>query len=196
LIVTPDTLIPRPDTELLVECVLDMFADDGARVVADLGTGSGAIAMALAKEKSHWQMHATDNSDAALNVARQNATRLDLANVIFHQGNWCEALPLMLFDALISNPPYIAEGDAEIEPRVRFSEPHSALFSGEDGLEAISQIIFHAKSYLKPGGYLFLEHGNKQAASVRCLFEKAGYTKIDLKRDLAGMERVTFGCTV
>jgi release factor glutamine methyltransferase len=192
--VTCDTLIPRPETELLVEQVLATFNDNAPRLIADLGTGSGAIALALATERPTWILHATDRMSAALDVARANAVRLHVANVIFHQGDWCAALPLVRFDAIVSNPPYIAVDDERINQQVKSNEPHSALFSGSDGLDAIRQIIADAKNYLKSGGYLFLEHGSLQAAAVRYLFEKAGYTKVDLHRDLAGLERVTIGC--
>jgi release factor glutamine methyltransferase len=192
--VTHDTLIPRPETELLVEQVLAVLNDNVPCVVADLGTGSGAIALALATERPAWILHATDCMPAALDVARANAAQLRVANVIFHQGDWCAALPLIKFDAIVSNPPYIAVDDERINQQVKSNEPHSALFSGKEGLDALSQIIADAKNYLKSGGYLFLEHGSLQAAAVRCLFEKAGYTKVDLHRDLAGLERVSVGC--
>ncbi len=196
LLVTPATLIPRPETELLVECVLNTFHDHDTHKIADLGTGSGAIALAIATERPQWQVHATDVSEAALAVAHQNAMRLQLMNVSFHQGDWCAALPTRGFDAIVSNPPYIALEDERVEQRVKLAEPHGALFSGEDGLDAIRQIISHAKNFLKSGGYLFIEHGCGQAAMVRCLFEKAGYTKVDLHKDLAGLERVTRGCMI
>ena len=192
--VTPATLIPRPETETLVEMVLATFPDSEPLLVADLGTGSGSIALAIATERPHWTVHATDVMPAALQVAAANAARLEVTNVVFHEGDWCAALPALRFDAIISNPPYIAENDEQIEPKVKATEPHSALFAGEDGLNAIRQIISEAKNYLKSGGYLFLEHGSLQAAAVRCLFEKAGYTKVDLHTDLAGLARVTLGC--
>jgi release factor glutamine methyltransferase len=194
--VTRDTLIPRPETELLVEQVLAALAlnDSAHRVVADLGTGTGAIALALATERPGWILHATDFMPATLAVARENAVRLHVDNVIFHQGDWCAALPLVKFDAIVSNPPYIALDDERIDHLVKLNEPHTALFSGADGLDALRQIIVEARNYLKSGGYLFLEHGSLQAAAVRYLFEKAGYTKVDLHRDLAGLERVTVGC--
>jgi release factor glutamine methyltransferase len=194
LTVTPATLIPRPETELLVETVLATLAKTAALTVADLGTGSGAIALALATERPHWEVHATDISTAALAVATTNAMRLALTNVTFHAGDWCAALPPVRFDAIISNPPYIALADSAIERRVKASEPHTALFAGADGLSAIRQIIAMAKDHLHPGGYLFLEHGSLQAEAVRCLLEKAGYTKIGLHTDLAGLARVTVGC--
>lgn len=196
LLVTPATLIPRPETELLVECVLNAFHDNDVKTVADLGTGSGAIALALATERPQWQIHATDMSESALVVARQNAVRLRLTNVVFHQGNWCAALPDKRFDAIVTNPPYIAVDDERVEAQVMLSEPHSALFSGDDGLDAIRQIVVEAKNRLKSGGCLFVEHGCSQAAMVRSLFEKAGYTKINLHKDLAGLERVTMGCVI
>jgi release factor glutamine methyltransferase len=192
--VTRDTLIPRPETELLVEQVLATLNDNAHCLIADLGTGCGAIALALATERPAWILHATDCMLATLDVARANAVRLRVPNIIFHQGDWCAALPLIKFDAIVSNPPYIAVDDDRINQQVKSNEPHSALFSGSDGLDAIRQIVVDAKNYLKSGGYLFLEHGSLQAAAVRYLFEKAGYTKVDLHRDLAGLERVTVGC--
>jgi release factor glutamine methyltransferase len=186
LMVTTDTLIPRPETELLVEQVLATLNDDQPRLIADLGTGSGAIALALATERPAWTVYATDRMNAPLQVAAANAERLQVGNIVFQQGNWCAALPDLLFDAIISNPPYIAESDVRITSQVKSNEPHSALFAGNDGLDDIRQIIAEAKNYLKSGGYLFLEHGSLQAAAVRYLFEKAGYTKVDLHRDLAG----------
>jgi release factor glutamine methyltransferase len=215
LIVTPDVLIPRHETELLVELVLQLSChplchsreggnpfqidsrllgndrDGKDKIIADLGTGSGAIALAIAHEKPNWIIHATDASPAALAVAKQNAKRLNIKNIIFHQGNWCEALPNIKFDAIISNPPYIAENDDHLtQGDLRF-EPHSALVSAEDGLRDISQIIFQSRNHLKSGGLVLLEHGYQQAKNIAGIFEKARYTSTEAHLDLAGLERVT-----
>ncbi len=193
LIVTPDTLIPRPETELLVESVLQLRFTAENIAVADLGTGSGAIALALAHEKPHWQIDATDISHAALVVAKKNATRLQIDTVSFHEGAWCAALPRKSFDVIVSNPPYIAEADVHIQHSVLAYEPHSALISGEDGLCDLKQIIYQAPHYLKPGGYLILEHGFQQAEKLRKIFLDVGYTNISTRRDFSGLERVTQG---
>jgi release factor glutamine methyltransferase len=193
LVVTPDVLIPRPDTELLVELVFH-YVQKKQAVIADLGTGSGAIALAIAHDKPNWQVYAMDASEAALNVARQNAERLNLSQIKFHLGKWCEALPKISFDAIVSNPPYIAEEDVHLTKGDLRFEPREALASGKEGLDDLSQIIQQAKSYLKPGGYLLLEHGFDQAAQVATLFKKAGYTHITRHVDFAGKDRVTIAC--
>ncbi|TAK77218.1 MAG: peptide chain release factor N(5)-glutamine methyltransferase [Gammaproteobacteria bacterium] len=194
LIVTPDTLIPRPETELLVELVLTTFPEcDTPRKIADLGTGSGAIALALANERPQWQIHAVDCSDKALQIAQKNAEQLGFHHISFHHGNWCTALPETDFDAIISNPPYIAETEwAQYADGLAF-EPYQALVSGKDGLEAIREISQAAAGYLKPGGALFIEHGFLQGAAVREIVAAAGYVSIQTIRDLSGQERVTVG---
>lgn len=189
-IVTSDTLIPRSDTELMIELVLKNLKQQEA-VIADLGTGSGAIGLTLANEHSEWVVHVTDQSEAALSVAKLNAQRFNLKNVIFHQGNWCEALPDILFDAIVSNPPYIAENDKHLS-ELRF-EPINALISGRNGLNAINEIIREAQRYLKEGAYLMLEHGYDQAAQVRDLMAAAEFSDIVSYKDLSGIERVTVG---
>jgi len=188
LAVTPDVLIPRPETELLVELTLNLV--DQA-VVADLGTGSGAIALALAHEKPNWIVHATDASSSALQIAKHNAERLHISNVTFHQGNWCEALPLIKFNVIVSNPPYIAEDDVHLKTGDLRFEPRSALVSPEQGLKDITEIIYQAKNYLISGGMVLLEHGSEQAADVARIFEIAGYTNVNTHQDLAGLDRVT-----
>ncbi|MDR3478916.1 MAG: peptide chain release factor N(5)-glutamine methyltransferase [Gammaproteobacteria bacterium] len=193
LTVTPDTLIPRPETEILVELALSKLNDDEIKTIADLGTGSGAIALALASERPGWVVHATDRVAATLQVAKANAVRLDLAHVKFHEGSWCEALPKLSFDAIISNPPYIAEGDPQLNQQVLLTEPRAALLSGEDGLLDIRRIIQEARSYLKSGGYLLLEHGARQAEAVKSLMQQAGYVQIESYQDLAGLDRATIG---
>ncbi|MDR3492487.1 MAG: peptide chain release factor N(5)-glutamine methyltransferase [Gammaproteobacteria bacterium] len=189
--VTPAVLIPRDETELLVERVLELFAAETPRVIADLGTGSGAIALAIAKERPLWQIFATDLSKDALDVAQENAKRLGLANVFFSQGFWCNALPRQGFDAIISNPPYIAEGDRELEQQVADFEPLMALIAQKEGLQDIQQILREARGSLKSGGYLLLEHGYQQAKAVQDQLSQAGYEQIGLYQDLAGLDRVT-----
>lgn len=191
--VSPDTLIPRPETELLVEMALEKFATSEAVKIADLGTGCGAIALSLAHEKPTWEVYATDKMQNALSVAKANAARLNLSNVVFCEGTWCKALPLTQFDAIISNPPYIAKDDSEVNQDVIESEPHTALFSADQGLADLRQIIDEAKNYLKLNGYLMLEHGCQQAGAVRQLLANAGYAEIKLYKDLSGIDRVTIG---
>lgn len=185
--VTPDVLIPRPETELLVEWALQ-FAPHR---VADLGTGSGAIALALAKELPQARIYATDISDAALAVAKNNAEILALRNLEFLSGSFLEPLDGTL-DVIVSNPPYVAEHDPHL-PALRH-EPVLALVSGVDGLDAIREITRRAPDKLKAGGWLLLEHGAEQGAAVRELLKQAGFTRIETRRDLAGHERVSAGC--
>ena len=189
--VTPDTLIPRHETELLVEYVLKQNTSE--RRIADLGTGSGAIALALAHEKPHWQIDATDISQVALKVAQANAAHLNLHNIQFYQGSWFNALPAVLYDIIVSNPPYIAEEDPFLEESVLRYEPHSALFSADNGLKDIAYLIANAPSHLKKEGWLFLEHGFQQSKEVRRIFIKKGYNSVTTKCDLAGLERITYG---
>jgi release factor glutamine methyltransferase len=190
LIVTPDTLIPRPETELIIELILEKLPTNEEIIIADLGTGSGAIALALAKERPHWQLHATDQSVTALKIAQQNAEHLQISNVKFYQGNWCKALPSQKYHAIVSNPPYIAENDTHLNQAGMAFEPQTALVSGRDGLDAIRQIISQAPDYLLPKGLLVLEHGFDQAEAVRTLMQQFGYQQITSHRDLAGHERV------
>jgi release factor glutamine methyltransferase len=192
LIVTPDTLIPRPETELLIDLALKK-PSDLPLVIADLGTGSGAIALALAHERPGWTIYATDSSQPALNVAKMNAAQLGIKNIIFCYGDWYNALPLLDFDIIISNPPYIAENDPYLQPAVLATEPISALLAGEDGLKDIRHIIPEARNHLKPGGYLMLEHGFSQADAVRDLFLTHGYTQVTSYQDFSGLNRVTTG---
>ncbi len=192
LIVTRDTLIPRPETELLVDLVLEQERADTEKIIADLGTGSGAIALAIAHERPHWEIHATDQSEKALEVAKFNAKRLDLPNVIFHQGNWCEALPAKIkFDFIVSNPPYIAPHDPHVLSGNLRDEPRSALISEENGLSDIKQIIDAARHHLKPGGGLLLEHGFQQASEIRRIFENLDYSDTNTYQDIAGLDRIT-----
>jgi len=193
LVVSPDTLIPRPETELLVQSVLDIYAHAAAIKIADLGTGSGAVALALAKEKPASQIYATDTSDSALQIARKNAQQLQLGNISFHQGNWCTALPCDKFDVIVSNPPYLGEMEWDAYAEGLAFEPREALLSGLDGLDAIRTISHSAREYLTSGGYLLVEHGFLQGAAVRKIFAASGYSQIHTVRDLSDRERVTIG---
>jgi release factor glutamine methyltransferase len=193
--VTPDTLIPRPETELLVERALSLLANDIPCRVADLGTGSGAVALAIARERPLCSVVASDLSQAALAVARENAERNRVTNVTFRPGRWCAALGEQKFELIVSNPPYIADDDPHLsQGDVRF-EPRSALVAGGDGLDDIRTIIDESRRHLRPGGWLLLEHGYEQGAAVRRLLEENGYERVASWRDLAGHERVTGGRT-
>jgi release factor glutamine methyltransferase len=192
--VTEDTLIPRPETELLVETVLERFGDNRELTLVDMGTGSGAIALAIAKEKPGWRVIATDISAAALAIARTNAEEHGITNVSFAQGDWYDALPTETHvDVIVSNPPYVAEADPHLEQGdVRF-EPRHALASGSDGLDDIRKLLPGAIVHLKEGGFILVEHGNTQGTAVRDLMRHYGYRDIRTLRDLEGHERVTLG---
>jgi len=193
LVVTPATLIPRPDTELLVELALDRLPGDRPWRVADLGTGSGAIALALAHERPNLKLIATDVSGAALDVARGNAYALKLPSVEFRAGSWFEPLDGERFDLIASNPPYIADDDVHLQQGDLRHEPRSALASGADGLDAIRVLAAGATAHLKPGGWLLVEHGWEQGAPARALLQAAGLLEVKTARDLEGRDRVTFG---
>jgi release factor glutamine methyltransferase len=188
--VTSATLIPRPETELLVETVLQKVKKENA-VVADLGTGSGAIALALATEKPKWQIIAVDCSEAALQVAMRNAERLAIKNIRFLKNNWLEGLPTMKLDAIVSNPPYISEAEWPSCAADLSFEPRTALVSANEGLQDIKQIIAQSSQYLCNHGLLFLEHGSTQASKIQSILAENGYTLISSLSDLAGKERVT-----
>lgn len=192
--ITPDTLIPRPESELLVEICLSLRSPAEPLTVVDLGTGSGAIALAIASERPRWQILATEESPAALLVAAGNAEALQIANVRLLQGDWLDALPAgTAADMLVSNPPYIPANDPHLlQGDLRF-EPRSALAAGADGLDAIRVIASQAGDRLKPGGMLLLEHGYDQGASVRQLLHDAAFDAVATHSDLAGHERVTLG---
>lgn len=192
LAVTADTLIPRPETELLVEFALEKLPAEGTGPVLDLGTGSGAIALAVKAERPQARVLAVDAQQAALAVARANAAALGLA-VTFHQGHWFAPVAGERFALVLSNPPYIAADDAHLaQGDVRF-EPRSALVAGADGLDDIRHLVATAPAYLLPGGWLALEHGWDQAAAVRALFVAAGFSDVASRRDLGGHERITCG---
>jgi len=191
--VTSSVLIPRPETELLIEIALQLLDKNKNSHVADLGTGSGAVALALAHECNNWQIYATDNSWRALQVAKRNIQDLKLTNITCLHGEWCNALPQKQFDAIISNPPYIAINDPYVQESVRQFEPPEALFAGEDGLDAIRQIIKQAPKKLIAQGWLLLEHGFLQGESVRELLRQYGFCEVQTHKDLSGHDRVTIG---
>ena len=189
--VTPATLIPRPETELLVEKALTHIPPDARWNIADLGTGSGAIALAIAHERSRCRIYACDQSAAALDVARVNAARLNIANIEFFHGDWLAPLARHTFEMVVSNPPYVRVNDPHLNAGdVRF-EPRTALTGGPDGLDAIRPIAKQAFTRLMPGGFLLLEHGHDQAATVTEVLTAAGFCEILCHRDLAGHDRVT-----
>jgi release factor glutamine methyltransferase len=190
--VAPDTLIPRPDTELLVETALALLPASPAEVL-DLGTGTGAIALALACERLGWTVTGVDRVSAAVQLAERNRARLKLDNARFVESHWFSALGEQRFALIVSNPPYIAAQDPHLaEGDVRF-EPASALVAGADGLDDIRQIIQDAPRHLLPGGWLLLEHGFDQAAAVRELLTRQGFTQAESRRDLGGHERISLG---
>lgn len=188
--VTKDTLIPRPDTEALVAWTLDTFPNTPLSV-ADLGTGSGAIALALAKERPAWQITATDCSSAALNIAQYNAAQHQLQTVDFYLGDWCAALPKNTYNVILSNPPYIATNDPHLD--ALHHEPEHALVAKANGLAAIETIITQAMQKLSEGGALVIEHGYQQAKAVAALMQHAGYIRIENRQDLAKHPRFTVG---
>ncbi len=191
--VTPATLIPRPETELLVELALPRIPHQGLCRVLDLGTGSGAIALALAHARPDIYVLGCDASPTALEVGRANAQQLAIANAAFILSDWFEALATQKFNIIVSNPPYIAAGDPHLtQGDVRF-EPISSLVSGGDGLHDIRHIAAQAPNYLEPEGWLLLEHGYDQAARVRELLQQAGFDVVFSACDLAGIERVSGG---
>jgi len=194
LAVSPAVLIPRPETELLVELALERIPSDEASALADLGTGSGAIALALAHERPHANVVATDASAAALAVAFANAQRLGIGNVRFVHGDWYAPLGTARFALVASNPPYIAADDPHLARGDLRHEPLSALASGHDGLDAIRAIVADAPAHLLPRGWLLVEHGWEQGAAVRALFVGRGLDDVQSVRDVAGHERVTLGC--
>lgn len=190
--VAPDTLIPRPDTELLVETTLELLPATAQRVL-DLGTGSGAIALALASERPAWSVVGVDRVAEAVALAERNRQRLGLGNARFAHSHWFSALGGQRFELIVSNPPYIAADDRHLaEGDVRF-EPASALVSGADGLDDIRLIAAQAPAYLQPGGWLLLEHGFEQADAVRQLLCAAGFAEVNSRRDLAGHQRISLG---
>ena len=193
LSLTPDVLIPRPETELLVELALQRIPQSAKVDIADLGTGSGAVALAIAQSCPQARVLATDASAAALDVARGNAHRLGLGNVEFAHGDWCAALGARCFELIVSNPPYIAQNDVHLQRGDLRFEPRTALASGADGLDAIRAIVRDAPDHLSAGGWLLLEHGFDQGAAVRASLQQSGFVEVFTERDLEGRERVSGG---
>ncbi|MCX7098794.1 MAG: peptide chain release factor N(5)-glutamine methyltransferase [Methylococcales bacterium] len=191
--VTPDVLIPRPDTELLIELSLALIQKNQAVKLLDLGTGSGIIAVTLAAECPNAFVTATDASKAALSVAQYNAHRHQLTNIEFILSDWFSNIPKTAFDLVISNPPYIADYDEHLQQGdVRF-EPSTALIAADHGLSDIKTIADHARGYLKPAGHLLIEHGYNQAPQVQAIFNALAYDKVQSYQDLSGQPRVTYG---
>ena len=195
LFVSPDVLIPRADTETLVEAALARIPEQQSFHTLDLGTGSGAIALAIASQRPLSKVTAVDASLLALQVAKHNAEALRLANVRLLLSDWFAAVAKETFDVIVSNPPYIAANDPHLaQGDLRF-EPATALASGADGLDDIRRIVSAAPHFLKPTGWLLLEHGYDQAPAVRQLLEENGFIEVGSEKDLAGIERVTLGRT-
>jgi release factor glutamine methyltransferase len=197
--VSPATLIPRPETELLVECALDKLAVAEPCSVLDMGTGSGAIALAIASERKNSMVLATDISQEALNIAQHNTLQLSSgsdysANVRFCLARWFEGVAPQRFDVIVTNPPYIAQDDPELETNVKKFEPLSALYSGVDGLDDIRQIVQTSGAYLTKGGWLLMEHGYTQAQAIQSLLKQQGFTNITTLNDLNELPRVTQAC--
>ncbi|GMQ83840.1 MAG: peptide chain release factor N(5)-glutamine methyltransferase [Gammaproteobacteria bacterium] len=190
--ITADTLIPRPETELLVEQALVLLPADENLCVADLGTGSGAIAIALAQERKAWTLCALDRSSNCTRVAQRNGRRLGIRNICFVNASWCDALADASCHAIVCNPPYVADRDPHLQQGdVRF-EPVSALASGTDGLDDIRKLVADAARVLKTGGWILLEHGFNQSKTVRNLLNVKDFINTETLCDLAGLERVSY----
>ena len=193
LSVSEDTLIPRPETELLVERALELLPTGCARAVLDAGTGSGAIAIAIAKERPASRIIAVDNSPAALAMARQNIAAHGLWRIRLIQADWLAFKHERQYDLIVGNPPYIAADDPHLKRGDLRFEPRAALVAGQDGLAAIRQLVSGAAPHLKPGGWLLLEHGWRQGRAVRALFKAARFGRVGTLRDHNRRERVTCG---
>lgn len=193
LSVTPDTLIPRQDTELLVDAALELIPERAPWTVLDMGTGTGAIAIAIAHNRPIAQVTALDASKAALAVAQDNACGLRLPSIRFIHSDWFSALGQQRFDVIISNPPYIAQNDPHLQATSLPYEPMSALTSGVDGLDDIRLLVQQAPRHLNSDGWLLLEHGYDQGAAVRHLMQSAGFSAIATHRDYGNNDRITLG---
>lgn len=190
--VNPSVLIPRPETELLVESALEHIPANIACRVADLGTGSGAIGLAIARERPDCLVHASDLSETALQIAQENARNLDITNIRFHLGSWLDPLDGQ-FHVIVSNPPYIARNDPHLRLGDCRFEPMEALSPGKDGLESFRHICKAAASRLHAKGWLMVEHGHDQARAVQELFRRTGFESVSTRTDLAGIDRITLG---
>jgi release factor glutamine methyltransferase len=191
--VNPDVLIPRPDTELIIELSLKLILDNKPIKIIDLGTGSGIIAITLAAERLQADISATDLCLAALSIAKLNARKHDINNIKFYQSNWFANVPPIKFNLIITNPPYIAEDDVHLtQGDIRF-EPRSALCSGKQGLNDIIIIADTARNFLEPGGHLLIEHGYDQQNSVQSILKDYHYDFVQTATDLSGQPRVTYG---
>lgn len=193
LVVTPAVLIPRPETETLVSAALERIPEAARWHLADLGTGSGAIALALARERPACRVTAVDRSQAALAVAEENRRRLRVTNLALRQGDWFAPLAGTRAHLVCANPPYVAPGDPHLAEDGLPFEPREALVAEGQGLADLAHLVRHAPDHLHPGGWLLLEHGHDQGAAVRRLFRERGFQAIDTRPDLAGLERVTIG---
>lgn len=191
--VTPATLIPRHETERLVELALELIPDAANTRILDLGTGSGAVALAIAKERPHWQIDACDLSQDALDVAKENALTNGVSNVRFIHSNWFASIPPQLYQAIVSNPPYIAPDDPHLHQGDLRFEPSSALISSQAGLADLNLIIKTSQEYLAPQGLLLLEHGHDQKNQLNAILNGLGYINVQCWQDILGHDRVSGG---
>ncbi len=193
LMVNEHVLIPRPETELLVELTLVKLATIKHAKIVDLGTGSGAVAIALAHERADWKIIAVDNNEQALAITQANVKRYHLENVAVLKSDWCQGLPNKDYLAIVGNPPYIADNDPRLQNTEIRYEPRYAQIAGDDGLAAIRIIVDQAWGRLQDQGWLLLEHGYQQGNKVRALYQQAGFSMVTTQQDLAGLDRVTIG---
>ena len=191
LIVNSSVLIPRPETELLVETALELLDNSVTAAVLDLGTGSGAIALALAANNKRWSVTAVDSSESALGVAANNAKLLQFSNVEFVQTSWCDGLPTEHFDLIAANPPYVEAGDKHLSEGSLPFEPIAALVAEENGLADIRAIAKQSRYCLKKNSWLLIEHGFQQKLAVEKILVDTGYANIECVKDLAGLDRLT-----
>ena len=190
-LINENVLIPRPDTELIIERAINLIPENQSLNLLDLGTGSGNIAITLAKERPAIAMVASDTSAAALAIARENARRHKTHNLHFYQSHWFENIPQQQFDLILSNPPYIAANDPHLQQGDLRFEPQTALIAAQQGLQDISEIVQHARCYMKSGSHLLIEHGYNQKSQVQAFFKQYNYAKIITHNDWAGQPRVT-----
>lgn len=192
--VTPAVLIPRPETELLVELALERIPQQAPCRVLDLGTGSGCVAISIARHRPRARVTATDSTPDAIAIAAENARTLGVHNIDFARGDWFAAIAGERYDVIVSNPPYIAQDDPHLRQGDLRFEPRNALAAGPDGLDCIRVIVTQANNHLGSGGWLMFEHGYDQAGRCRALLDAAGFAEVFSRRDLAGIERVSGGC--